>query len=104
MNYQELVGVQEASFTIDFTGRESQNIDVRWFHNGIILYDTPDHHIITIFSEELMVGNTTIHFPEMDRSNSGVYRVVVSTDFGDDVIDREHRRQEESFQVDITGE
>ena len=86
-----------------FTGRESQGIEVTWFRNGIILYNTSEYQITTTFSEETKTGNTTIHFPEMDRGNEGVFRVVVKTDFGKDNIDLDHRRQEESFQIDVIG-
>ena len=103
MSYQELQGVQEARFTVAFTGRESQNIAVMWFRDGVTLHDTPEHQITTVFSEELMNGSTTIYFPEMDRGNGGMYRVVARTDFGEDVIDIAHRRQEQSFQVEVRG-
>ena len=50
-----------------------------------------------------MLGITTIIFPAMARADGGVYRVVVSTEFGTGVIAEELRKQEESFQVDVRG-
>ena len=102
-NYQRLYGVQEAMFTISFTGRESQGLDVSWFKNGVELFDADDYSIITAFSEELQRGNTSIHFPQMRRSDGGVYRVLVITDFGEKAIDQDSRRDEQSFQVDVIG-
>ena len=103
-NYEELMGVQERRFTVFFTGRQSQNIAVWWYRNGVELHNTQQQQISTAFSEEDMTGNTTIYFPEMRRSHSGVYRVVVSTDFAEGEIERELRRQDVSFQVDVRGQ
>jgi hypothetical protein len=100
-NYQTLYGVQEAMFTVSFTGRESQGLDVSWFKNGVQLSDSDDYSITTAFSEELRRGNTSIHFPQMRRSDGGVYRVLVSTDFGEKVIGQDSRRDDQSFQVDV---
>ena len=102
-NYQGLYGVQEAMFTVSFTGRESQGLDVSWFKNGVQLSDSDDYSITTAFSEELRRGNTSIHFPQMRRSDGGVYRVLVSTDFGEKVIGQDSRRDDQSFQVDVIG-
>ena len=87
-----------------FTGRQSQGVAVKWFRNGIELFDTAEHSISTAFSETSRTGNTTIHFPEMERRDNGVYRVLVTTDFGQENIDLTYRRDEESFQVRVVGE
>ena len=104
VNYQELVGVQEASFTVSFMGRESQDIATMWFRNGVILRNTTEHRIMTTFNKESLTGSTTIHFPQMDRGDGGVYRVVISTNFGGDMIAASHKRREDSFQVYVRGE
>ena len=85
-------------------GRESQNIAVMWYHKGVILHDTAQHQLITTFSEETMTGTTSVIIPEMTRANNGVYRVVVSTDFGGDEIESSLKRKVVSFQVDVRGE
>ena len=75
-----------------------------WFHNGVILRDTTQHQLSTTFSDEMVTGTTSIQFPEMVRADSGVYRMVVSTDFGEEEIESSLRRKEVSFQVDLRGE
>lgn len=96
--------MQPANFSIAFTGRQSQNILIMWYRNGVALYHTNQHQLIATFSDESMTGTATIQFPEMSRVNGGVYRVVVSTDFGANVIPENLRRQEVSFQVEMRGE
>lgn len=93
--------MEEREFSVTFTGRESQGIAVWWYRQGVGLQSTPQQQITTTFSEEEETGRTTIHFPEMTRSDRGVFRVVVSTDFAEEEIDRELRRQEVSFQIEL---
>ena len=103
--YQELEGVQETTkFTVSFTGRQSQGVGVRWFKNGIELFNSAQYTISTSFFEETRTGNTSILFPDMDRGDSGVYRVLVSTSFAEEEIPPSQRRDEESFQIEILGE
>ena len=87
-----------------FTGRESQGLEISWFQNGIEFFDTAEHRITSVFSEETRTGNTSIHFPLIKRSNDGVYRVLVSTEFGEEVIESGPRRADQSFQVEVVGE
>ena len=73
-----------------------------WYHDGVTLYDD-QHQLITSFSDESLTGTATIKFDQMARGDNGVYRVVVETDFGEEVIDGDLRRKEHSFQVDVRG-
>ena len=101
--YQELFGVQEAMFTVSFTGRQSQGLVVSWFKNGIQLFDSDKRRIVTVFSEEERTGNTSIHFPQMKRDDGAVYRVLVKTEFGGTEIEDGPKRDDESFQVEVVG-
>ena len=100
--YQKLTGVQRANFSVTFTGREAQGIETMWYHNGVILNDK-QHQLVTSFSSESLTGMATIKFDQMARGDRGVYRVVVETDFGAEVIDVSLRKKEYSFQVDVRG-
>ena len=73
-----------------------------WYHNGVTLYDD-QHQLMTSFSNESLTGIATIKFDQMARGDRGVYRVVVETDFGEEVIDASLRKKEYSFQVDVRG-
>ena len=76
-----------------------------WYHNGVTLlvYDD-EHQLMTSFSNESLMGMATIKFDQMARGDRGVYRVVVETDFGEEVIDVSLlRKKEYSFQVDVRG-
>ena len=87
-----------------FTGRQSQGLQVKWFRNGIELFSVAERRISTFFSEETRTGNTSISFPQMDRGDKGVYRVLVSTEFGEGHIEQGPRRDDWSFQVVVKGE
>ena len=58
---------------------------------------------MTSFSNESLTGTATIKFDQIARRDGGVYRVVMKTDFGEEVIDVDLRRKEYSFQVDVRG-
>ena len=73
-----------------------------WYHNGVTLYDN-QHQLMTSFSNESLTGTTTIKFDQMARGDRGVYRVIVETDFGEEVINGDLRKNEYSFQVDVRG-
>ena len=73
-----------------------------WYHNGVTLYDN-QHQLMTSFSNESLTGTTTIKFDQMAHGDRGVYRVVVETDFGEEVIDVSLGKKEYSFQVDVRG-
>ena len=91
-----------ANFTVTFRARRTQNITTVWFRDGKLLQSTADAQLVTSFTGE-MEGAASVIFPAMSRSDSGVYRVVVATEFGAAVLDSTIRKQEASFQVDVEG-
>ena len=49
-------------------------------------------------------GTTTLSFDPISRRDAGIYRVVVETQLGSEVIALSERKAEVEFQVDVTGE
>ena len=90
-------------FSVRFTGRQSQGLQVKWFRNGIELFSAAECRISTFFSEETRMKNSPISFPQMNTGDRGMYRVLVSTEFGEGHIDH-GPGSEWIFQVVVKGE
>ena len=78
----------------------TQNIVATWYKD-----DTPvtANRIQTTFTASDN-GTTSLSFDPITRRNAGIYRVVVETQLGSEVIAVSERRAEVEFRVGITGE
>lgn len=99
---QTIEGIQNADFSVTFTGRPTQNITTTWYHEANLFESNEDIQLETTFPDSRH-GVASIIFPAIARGHSGVYRVEIETEFGAEVISLEHRMQVVAFQLDVEG-
>lgn len=97
-SYEELVGNPPHTFTIDFSGRQAQNMTIDWYKDGVPIDSS---QVVTTYSPSQLSGTTELQFSNVRRSDRGVYRVVIRSEVGSGVFPREQTEEEISFQLDV---
>ena len=99
-DHQTITGNIQMTLTVEFRGRMTQNIVTTWYQDGTPL---AANRIQTTFTASDN-GTTSLSFDPITRRDAGIYRVVVETQLGSEVIALSERRAEIVFRVGITGE
>lgn len=101
--HQNLTMNEPVTFSVDFTGRQSHNFEVRWSKDGEAFQDGDDR-IHNSFDSSLSRGSTNLRFPMARRTDAGLYHVIISSQVGaEGETPAFSSQQEVSFQLDVTG-
>lgn len=90
------------SLSADFNGRQSHDLTVTWYHDGVPLPLT-DSRISNSFFEATTAGRSEFRLDPARRIDGGVYVVVVNSTLVVEGQVEHFSQQEASFQIDITG-
>ena len=101
--HTNLEGNPPTTLTVNFSGRMEQGIMVTWYKDGSPLSPELQNNIVTAYDQVELTGSTALELPAIRRRDSGVYMVVLESQLGSEVLARDLRYQEISFQVDVTG-
>ncbi len=98
--YQVLTMNQPVAFSVNFTGRQSHDLTVRWSKDGQPVEDG----VHNSFDDALAIGRTVLSLPQARRSDAGVYHVIISSQVGEEGEPPAFSSQQQaSFQINITG-
>lgn len=98
--HQNLTSNEPVTFAVEFRGRQTHDLTIAWFHDGVPIPFT-DTRIHDSFDSSLASGRTELRLPLARRSDVGLYRVVISSEVG--VPPVFSSQQEVTFQIDVTG-
>lgn len=98
---EKLQGNPPHTFTIDFSGRQAQNMSIDWYKNDVPI---PNSRIVTTYSPSQLSGTTELRLSNARRSDCGVYRVKLRSNVGFGVFPIQQTEQERSFQFCVEGE
>ena len=76
---------------------------VTWYKGGSPLSLRLQNSVVTTYDDFRLTGRTSLNVSSVQRTDSGVYRVVLESQLGAGVLPQEVLYKEISFQMDVIG-